>query len=285
MGTVASFFSGVGGLDSPFRPPEWEHAFFCEVDPHCRSVLRRHFPGVPIFDDVTTFDPEPWRGSVDVVLGGVPCQDWSMAGRRAGLGGSRSGLFFDFAQRVDAIDPRWVVFENVAGLLSACSCPLCHRKVRRGHGGRDFAVVLSELTGFWPEPPKGGWRGVGFCRGGKGGAAWRVLDARWFGVAQRRRRVFVVVDRVGAGTGAIQVLLEPASVRGDSPAGAAPRPAPAGGVGVGAAVGIYRGGVSMTTTPKRGISWSPPVAAPLLANSGGNRTTDIDGGTWVVVND
>jgi len=215
--TVASFFSGVGGLDAPFTAAGYEHLFFCEKDENCRAVLRRHFPGVPIFDDIETFDPEPWRGCADVVLGGVPCQDWSVAGRRAGLAGERSGLFFVFAWIVAALAPRWVVFENVAGLLSACSCRRCSRGVRPGHAGRDFAIVLAELTGWHPDPPVDGWRAAGYCRGDKGGAAWRVLDARGFGVPHRRRRVFVVVEPASAGAGAVQVLLDPEGRQGRPP--------------------------------------------------------------------
>ena len=229
--TVGSMFSGVGGLDRGFTAPAYEHLFLCESDSDCRAVLRRHFPDVPIYEDVRTFDPEPWRGRVDVVLGGVPCQDWSMAGRRRGLAGPRSGLFFDFARQVDAVAPRWVIFENVFGLLSACSC--CEGKLREGHSGRDFAIVLAELTGFHPAPPVGGWRNGGFCAGHKGGAAWRVLDARWSGVAQRRRRVFVVVERARTGAGAVQVLLESDSGRRDSPPSREPAPCAADAVGDG----------------------------------------------------
>lgn len=260
--TVASFFSGVGGLDVGFTGDRWEHLFLCEIDANCRAVLRRHFPGVPIFDDVQTFDPAPWRGRVDLVVGGVPCQDWSVAGRRAGLAGGRSGLFFDFARQVDALDPRWVIFENVAGLLSACSCPRCPRRVRPGHSGRDFAIVLAELTGWHPEPPKGGWRGAGYCCGDKGGAAWRVLDGRGFGVPHRRRRVFVVVERAGAGAGAVQVLLDPEGREG--------RPPTSGEAQADAAEAPARRSVP--------ISGGGLVddAAPLLARDSKGATSDID---------
>jgi DNA (cytosine-5)-methyltransferase 1 len=113
--------------------------------------------------------------SVDVVCGGFPCQDVSVAGRRAGLAGERSGLWFEFHRIIAESNPRWVVIENVPGLLSS-------------NAGRDFAVIL---------------RGLVECGYG---VAWRILDAQYFGVAQRRRRVFVV-GSLGNGRAA-QVLFE-----------------------------------------------------------------------------
>jgi site-specific DNA-cytosine methylase len=106
----------------------------------------------------------PPAGPDDLLCGGFPCQDLSVAGQRAGLAGDRSGLFFEFARIIDAFRPRWVLVENVPGLLSS-------------NGGRDFGVVLGTLAD------------LGY------GVGWRILDSRFFGVPQRRRRVFIVGAR------------------------------------------------------------------------------------------
>jgi DNA (cytosine-5)-methyltransferase 1 len=185
---VGSLFSGVGGMDYGLAQAGFEHAFFCESDPWRREVLAARWPGVPIYDDVrevatgwgersepgiTGGDtsgpdgrrrrsrPENSDDRLDLLCGGFPCQDVSVAGRRAGLAGERSGLFFEFARIIDAVRPRWVLVENVPGLLSS-------------HGGRDFGVVLGTLAD------------LGY------GVAWRILDSRFFGVPQRRRRVFIL---------------------------------------------------------------------------------------------
>jgi site-specific DNA-cytosine methylase len=138
-------------------------------------------------------------GDCDLVCGGFPCQDLSVAGRRAGLAGERSGLFFEFARVADAVlsDGGWVLIENVPGLLSS-------------HGGRDFAVLLATLGD------------LGFHD-----LAWRVLDSRYFGVPQRRRRVFILARR-SRGRRASEVLLEPESGGGDFEAGRAERESVAG---------------------------------------------------------
>lgn len=161
---VVSLFSGIGGFDEGFRRAGFDVAAACEIDPACRRVLRRHFPEMEIYDDVQTITETTFAGrTVDVLVGGFPCQDLSVAGRRAGLAGKRSGLWFEFLRIIGSYLPRWVVIENVPGLLSS-------------HGGADFAVLL---------------RGLVECGYG---VAWRVLDAQYFGLAQRRERVFVVAS-------------------------------------------------------------------------------------------
>lgn len=238
--TYVSAFSGVGGFDYAFDSLGWRPVAQIEFAPFPASVLEKRWKHVRRHGDIRTFVGE--RGSADVVSGGVPCQDWSVAGKRAGLAGNRSGLFFEFARVVDEIAPRVVIFENVPGLLSACSCGDCgryraqqrlrlHRNaddgdlvdhdpetedrvsggVLPGHRGSDFAIVLRELTGFWPIPPQDGWNTGGVCTGSKRTAAWRVLDSRHFGVPQRRRRLFLV-----AGAGAEHAL----SILADAEGGA-----------------------------------------------------------------
>jgi DNA (cytosine-5)-methyltransferase 1 len=225
---VGSLFSGIGGLDLGLARAGFRHAFFCEADPYRRRVLARHWPGVPIYEDVRdvasreTRAPQRERlgdhdgrdagvglngvgGGLDLLSGGFPCQDLSVAGQRAGLGGERSGLFFEFARVAGALLPAggWVLLENVPGLLSS-------------HGGRDFALVLATLADL----------GVHDC-------AWRVLDSRHFGVPQRRRRVYLL-GRRARGRRAAEVLLEPESGGGDFAAGRAAGEDVAGSIADGA---------------------------------------------------
>ncbi len=154
-----SLFAGVGGFDLGLERAGMMAVGQVENDPHCVSVLERWWPDVRRWDDVRTFRGE--RDFADVVSGGFPCQDVSVAGRRAGLAGQRSGLWSEFHRILAETSPAWAVVENVPGLLSS-------------NRGRDFATVLSGLGE------------LGY------GVAWRVLDAQYFGVAQRRRRVFIV---------------------------------------------------------------------------------------------
>lgn len=179
-----SLFSGIGGFDLAFERAGMECAWQCEIDKDARKVLQRHFEGVKIYDDVRTItadNAEP----VDLICGGFPCQDLSIAGKRKGLAGERSGLWHEFHRILSELKPRWAIVENVPGLLSS-------------NRGRDFAVLLSGLAD------------IGYC------TAWRVLDSQFTGVAQRRRRVFLVAS-LGDGSCA-EVLFERESVCWDSPA-------------------------------------------------------------------
>ncbi len=178
---VGSLFSGIGGLDHGLANAGFEHVFLCESDPWRRDVLRARFPGVPVYDDVRDVERHPSmddslsrrrspdivaggersNGTVDLLCGGFPCQDVSVAGQRRGLAGNRSGLFYEFARIADALRPGWLLVENVPGLLSS-------------NGGRDFGSVVGTLAD------------IGY------GLAWRILDSRYFGVPQRRRRVYIL---------------------------------------------------------------------------------------------
>lgn len=152
-----------------------------EIDRDCQAVLAQHWPEVERYDDVTRVSGLP---SVDVLVGGFPCQDVSVAGRRAGLAGKRSGLFWEVIRLADELRPTWMVIENVPGLLSS-------------NGGRDMGAVLWAL----------GELGYGY--------AYRVLDAQFFGLAQRRKRLFIVCN--ARAERAVEVLFEPESCGGDSP--------------------------------------------------------------------
>lgn len=178
--TLGSLFSGCGGFDLGFERAGFETLFRCEIDPWCRRILTEKMPGPVVYGDVrgvgATVAPK-----VDVLIGGFPCQDVSVAGRGAGLEGDRSGLFFEFDRIIGELLPQWVVIENVPGLLS-------------NRQGRDFATVLVHLAEH------------GY------GLAWRVFNSRFFGVAQRRRRVFLVGCLGDTGERARAVLFEPQGV-------------------------------------------------------------------------
>jgi len=162
--TVGSTFTGVGGADLGFEQAGSQISWQCELDAWKRSVLAAHWPDVQIFDDITTMlDPPP----VDILIGGFPCQDLSVAGQRKGFTGERSVLAFEFLRLAESIRPKWLVLENVPGLLSSSQ-------------GADFARLIDEVVA------------CGY------GVAWRILDARFFGVPQRRRRVFIVARRTDA---------------------------------------------------------------------------------------
>jgi len=206
--TAGSLFSGVGGMDIGLEWSGFQHKFFAEIDPYCREVLKARFPGVPVYEDVK--DVDAGAGYVDLLCGGFPCQDLSVAGKRAGLAGERSGLFFEFMRIVDALRPRAVLIENVEGLYSSGS-----------PRGADFGVVLDSLAER------------GYL------ATWRTLDAQHFGVPQRRRRVFVCAiadgdpgaERVG------EVLAVAEGSGGDSEARDPSWPLASAAVGGGAASG------------------------------------------------
>lgn len=158
-----SLFSGVEAATLAWGPLGWEAMAFCEVDPFPCAVLAHRYPEVPNLGDVREVD---WggfiadRGRPDVVVGGSPCQSFSIAGTRTGLDGA-SGLMWEYVRAVRELRPRCLVWENVPGALSSTR-------------GEDFRCLLASLDE------------LGY------GLAWRVLDAQFFGVAQRRRRVFLV---------------------------------------------------------------------------------------------
>jgi DNA (cytosine-5)-methyltransferase 1 len=159
-----SLFSGIGGFDIALGRAGFVCDTVCENDKQAQYVLRRRFPEARLIDDVRKVGKESHeRKSINLICGGFPCQDVSIAGERAGLAGERSGLWFEFARIIDELEPQWVVIENVPGLLSS-------------NHGRDFAEIIQWLVK----------RGYGVC--------WRVLDAQYFGVPQRRRRVFIVAS-------------------------------------------------------------------------------------------
>lgn len=205
----ASAFSGIEAASSAWHPLGWETAVVIEFDAFPSAVLAHHYPDVPNLGDITqvTEDQIKALGQLDVFVFGSPCQDLSVAGKRKGLDGERSGLFFDAMRLVRWMRQhcglRWAVWENVPGAFSS-------------NKGADFAAVVAALGGFdaVDVPPKG-WGTEGAAAGPEALVEWSTLDAQWFGVAQRRRRCFAVAD-FGAWAGRPPVLLEPDRLRGDS---------------------------------------------------------------------
>lgn len=174
-----STFSGVEAATLAWEPLGWQPVAFSEIEPFPCAVLAHRYPNVPNLGDITKIDWRGLRGSADLVVGGSPCQSFSVAGDRTGLSGA-SGLMWEYVRAVRELMPRWCVWENVPGALSSSR-------------GEDFGCLLRALDG------------LGY------GLAWRVLDAQFFGVAQRRRRVYLV-GRLGAEPPA-EVLVEPDGLR------------------------------------------------------------------------
>jgi len=186
MITGVSLFAGVGGFDLAMQRNGVKVVASVEIDKHCQSVLSRQFPDAKIFDDVTTVKGSDliaagFEPSTGIITGGFPCQDLSVAGKRAGLAGERSGLFWEIARIVEETQTEYFLIENVPGLLSS-------------NKGRDFGVVIGTMAD------------LGYSIG------WRVLDAQYFGVPQRRRRVFIV-GRRSSSNGVAEILFESKSVR------------------------------------------------------------------------
>jgi|WetSurMetagenome_2_1015567.scaffolds.fasta_scaffold00049_41 DNA (cytosine-5)-methyltransferase 1 len=160
---VGSLFTGIGGFDLGFEQAGMEVAWQCDNDPHCQQILFNNFninSEKGIYNDVRNVS-KLTAGEIDVLCGGFPCQDISQAGHGQGLFGSRSGLWHEFSRIIGEIRPSWVVIENVPRLLSI-------------HNGHDFKLVIQPLQEF------------GYC------VSWRLLDSQFFGVPQRRKRIFIV---------------------------------------------------------------------------------------------
>lgn len=177
-------FAGAGGMSRGLEAAGLVCLAHAEIEPHAQAVLRQHWPDTPLHGDVTQVDWTIYAGQVEVVAGGSPCQDLSVAGKRAGLAGARSGLFYELLRAWDETGATYCLWENVDGARSS------------NHGG-DFAAVLSAFVGTALPVPSDGWRSSGVAAGPTGVAAWRVLDLQHFGPPQRRRRLFVVAARAG----------------------------------------------------------------------------------------
>ena len=236
-----SIFSGVEAATLAWEPLGWEPLAFAEVDRFPSAVLAERWPDVPNLGDVTEvkWNERFERGSVGLVVGGSPCQSFSVAGRRDGLDGA-SGLMWEWVRCVRELMPRWVVWENVPGALSS------------GHG-EDFGCLLRSLDD------------LGY------GVVWRVLDAQFFGVAQRRRRVFLV-GRLGAEP-PIEVLFEPDGLRRDHPTSREKREALAARAGRGAAVAGFKYSAGAGAGS---IGYSPELSPTATATCPAPATVSLD---------
>lgn len=256
--TVTSLFDGIGGFPLAFLRAGVPTVVTCEIDKAAAGVAAMHFPSAVHFPDVTEIKPDdivaagfdPDRG---ILTGGWPCTDLSLAGLRLGLGGARSGLVGEVFRILAGLQPRWVVLENVPGLLSSvcpcpgggtCTDPACAAgpHVVRG-GGCGRAVQAGRFTGPGQCMALHGG-GMGTVLGALVecgyGVAYRVLDAQHFGVPQRRRRV-VIVGRLGNWADPAEILLEP-ECGGRHPASLGQaEPGTARGAAVGTLLGGGRG--------------------------------------------
>jgi len=266
-----SVCSGIEAASVAWHPLGWEPVAFSEIDPFASAVLASRFPSIPNLGNMENY--REWNvPAFDLLVGGTPCQSFSVAGLRKGLDDPRGNLALVYLGLLDRFRPRWCVWENVPGVLSSS-------------GGRDFGAFLGGLAKL----------GYGF--------AYRVLDAQYvrveshpWAVPQRRRRVFVVGHSGGDWKRAAEVLLEPEGVRGDPPTRRqareeAPRGARGGATGGGIAGTVAAKWAKGTGGPAGdeahnlvpSFVWPVEVIAPPVAgtlggsnHSGGFRTTDPD---------
>jgi DNA (cytosine-5)-methyltransferase 1 len=255
---VIDWFSGIGGFRLAFERAGHEVVASCEIEEFARAVYEHRFGEAPTWKDVQRVHPEAIPPA-DIWTAGFPCQDASSAGLRRGLGPeTRSGLIFDLLKLAAVCRPKWLLLENVPGLLS----------VEKGRGFGRLLLALDDL-GF--------------------DVAWRVLDAQFFGVPQRRRRVFIVAGDPRAGADPRAVLFEPEGVSGDHPPRRKKRSRAAGGAGEGAPPDRIAG----TVTAKFAKGTGGPsgdeaynlVAATVSASSGhhGHSSPRGDGSDNLVV--
>jgi DNA (cytosine-5)-methyltransferase 1 len=183
------YLSVCSGIEaaSVAKPEEWEPIGFSEIDPFPSAVLNHHFPNIKNYGDITEY--KQWQlseGSADLLIGGTPCQSFSVAGLRGGIEDPRGNLALTFLGLADTIKPKYIIWENVPGVLSS-------------NGGRDFGSFIGALAKF----------GYGF--------AWRILDAQNFGVPQRRRRLYLCAVRGSGGwRTASEILFERESMLGNT---------------------------------------------------------------------
>jgi DNA (cytosine-5)-methyltransferase 1 len=227
-----SVCSGIEAATVAWHHMGWQPVAFSDIEAFPSAVLAHHYPHVPNLGDMTKF--EEWNlEPVDLLVGGTPCQSFSVAGLRKGLADPRGNLMLTFLAIAQRQRPRWIVWENVPGVLSS-------------NGGRDFGTFLGAL----------GELGYGF--------AYRVLDAQWFGVAQRRRRVFVV-GCLGDWQRPAKVLFERESVRRDT------APSREAGQEVAGTIAA-RFGISRNNHEE--LAWPAEIASTLNASFGGKQGLD-----------
>jgi DNA (cytosine-5)-methyltransferase 1 len=238
-----SVCSGIEAASVAWHPLGWRAAFVSDIEAFPRAVLAHHYPDVPLRGDFTQIqagEHEP----IGLLVGGTPCQSFSVAGLRGGMDDDRGNLALEFLRLADRLRPKWLVWENVPGVLSS-------------NGGRDFGSIL------------GGMGELGY------GVAYRVLDAQFFGVAQRRRRVFVV-GYLGDWRRAAAVLFERHSLSGNPSPRRKAREGASGSVGVGASgdgLSTFAGHVPEISPALKARDYKGPSSdgdgdgAPLIAHT------------------
>lgn len=214
--TYGSVCSGIEAATVAWHPLGWQASWYAEIEPFPSAVLAHHYPDTPNHGDMTRLAAIVLSGKIpapEVLVGGTPCQAFSVAGMREGLADPRGALTIKYVELLDAIDhvrtkrgqpEAACLWENVPGVLS--------------DKGNAFGCFLGALVGESEElqPPGGKWKDAGCVYGPKRTAAWRILDAQYLGLAQRRRRVFVVAS-ARAGFDPLEVLFEREGVRRDTP--------------------------------------------------------------------
>ena len=233
-----SVCSGIEAASAAWEPLGWRASFFSEIEPFPRAVLTHRYPDIPLHGDFATIESNQYE-PIDILVGGTPCQSFSVAGLRGGLDDDRGNLALEYLRLADRTRPRWLVWENVPGVLSS-------------NGGRDFGSII------------GGMVQLGY------GIAYRVLDAQFFGVAQRRRRVFVV-GYLGDWRRAAAVLFERHSLSGN--------PSPRRQAGERLADTLTVGANQCSGRPTDFVENVAPTISARTRSGGGLGTDfDVDGG-------
>jgi DNA (cytosine-5)-methyltransferase 1 len=250
-----SVCSGIEAATVAWHPLGWEALAFSEIEKFPRQVLNHHYPDVPLHGDFTLLRDQSWIADADILVGGTPCQAFSVAGQRNSLDDDRGNLTLEFVRLANAIDDlrpsgrcTIIVWENVPGVLS----------VKDNAFGCFLGAIVGNDT---PLVPTGGkWTNAGMVVGPRRSAVWRILDAQYFGVAQRRRRVFVVAS-ARDGFDPAEVLFEREGLRRNTPPSREPGQEPSATIA--ARFGISR------NNHEDVVATNSHVAGTLAANAGG----------------
>ena len=242
-----SVCSGIEAASCAWHPLGWKPQWFAEIEKFPSRVLAHHYPHVPNLGDFTKIGAE--HGPIDLLVGGTPCQSFSVAGLRGGMADARGSLALEFLRLAERTRAEWLVWENVPGVLSS-------------GGGRDFGSILGGMVEL----------GYGF--------AYRVLDAQYFGLAQRRKRVFVVA-RLGDWRGPAAVLFERAGLRGDPPPRQTTEQEVAGTLGGGSGARPESGAATLIAFGGNRTSGPLDVAAALQAHGGPHGRQDFGSETFI----
>ena len=310
--TVGSLFAGIGGFDLAFARNGFEVRWTVEIEPACRNVLAKQFPEAKQYEDVRQAGAHNLE-RVDIVCGGWPCVDVSVAGQRRGIMAERSGLFFQMLRVIDELQPAFALFENVPGLLSTCSCARCRRACTRcgSIAGADDTVCAVcggvEFRGkVLPNHRGADWFAVLSAFGVVGyHGATTLLDARWFGVAQRRRRLYGLFARADLGKrggmaqarqdfGSLaglcaEILAFSERLRGDTQASAEAGPDPASEAGAsaeddGGAEKVYPSAEATSALASNQVPAVMPEPPEVIAfdNGQGDPNTSEDGTAYAL---